>query len=437
MATAESTSLFSRSTKLHAQALDVFPGGVNSGLRAAEQPVPIAFSHGLGCRVVDVDGNTYLDYQLGQGALLLGHADPGLIETLSRQLSQGTHFAAQSEVELEAGEAIIAAVPSVQRVRFTNSATEAVMAVLRLARAATGRARIVRFEGHYHGWSDEGLAGFSAPKGAWLDSHFSRPSHPSEGVLQQAVDQFIVARFNDVEALGSLSEGDDVAAIIFEPVMCNTGCIAPLPAFVRALDETRSRLGCLLIADETITGVRFGFGGAQTRYGITPDLTILGKAIGGGLPVAAFGGRTDLMELISSGVVGHAGTLNGNPLCMAAVRHIFSRVTEGELQRVEALATTLAASLRHLTQDDPHFAVQQVGPVVYTTISSKSLFADARDIQTHTQPDRWARIRLLLLECGVRVLERGLWYLSLAHQREDIDTTLARVELALAAARVR
>lgn len=423
-------SRFERSEQLHEQALDIFPGGVNSSLRAAESPVPLAFSHGHGSRITDVDGNEYIDYQLGQGALFLGHTNRGLTGALTRQLERGSHFAAQTETELSAGHRLIEAVPSLERVRFTNSATEAVLATLRLARAATGRKRIIRFEGHYHGWSDEGLAGFASPRSDWIDNHNSRPSHPSAGVLAEAVEQFLVGRFNDPEGLFELADGhDDVAAIIFEPVMCNTGCIAPEPAFVAALHEARRRCGCLLIADETITGIRFGRAGAQTRFGIEPDLTVLGKAIGGGVPVAAFGGRAELMDLIARGTVGHAGTLNGNPLCMAAVDYVLEAVTDDEIAAVERLTESLAGHLRSLAADaDLPLLVQQVGPVVFTAFSRADRLRDYRDLVEKTDPEQWAKLRLHLLERGVRVLERGLWYLSLAHTDEDIQRTVAVAE---------
>lgn len=421
---------FERSQQLHEEACGIFPGGVNSSLRAAERPVPVTFAHGRGSRVTDIDGNDYIDYQLGQGVLFLGHADPGLTAALQEQLARGSHFAAQTETELSAGRRLVEAVPSLDRVRFTNSATEAVIAALRVARAATGCKRIIRFEGHYHGWSDEGLPGFAPPRSDWLDAHYSRPSHPSAGVLSEAVEQFLVARFNDPDGLLELVDGrDDIAAIIFEPVMCNTGCIAPQPDFVAALHEARRRCGCLLIADETITGIRFGRAGAQTRFGIEPDLTVLGKAIGGGVPVAAFGGRAELMDLIARGVVGHAGTLNGNPLCMAAVDHVLARVTDEDVAAIERLAENLAEQLRVLAgQSDLPLLVQQVGPVIYTAFSRLDRLSDYRDVVEGTDPEQSAQLRLDLLEGGVRMLERGLWYLGLAHTDDDIRTTATVAE---------
>jgi glutamate-1-semialdehyde 2,1-aminomutase len=416
---------FHRSRQLHERATRLFPSGVNSAVRAGELPVPLAFSRGKGCRIFDIDGNEYIDYQLGQGALFLGHAHPGLSSELSSQLERGTHFAAQTEVEVQAGELLVNAIPSMQRVRFTNSATEAVIAALRLVRAATGRTKIIRFEGHYHGWGDEGTAGFAPSQEDWLDEHYSTPTHPSAGVLEQAIDQFLVCRFNDPEGLRALVAGRaDIAAIIFEPVMCNTGCIPPTPEFVAALLGAREESGCLLIADETITGLRFGLGGAQARYRFVPDLTVVGKAIGCGVPVAAFGGRADLMNLITEKRVSHAGTLNGNPLCMSAVRYVLSNVDDDQIARVERLAAQLACLLiQAADQADLPLFVKQVGPIIYTAVSDASDLRDYRDVLTRCDQGAWATIRLNLLMGGVRVLDRGLWYLGLAHTEGEIVKT--------------
>jgi glutamate-1-semialdehyde 2,1-aminomutase len=417
---------YSESRSLHALAKEVFPAGVNSAIRAGELPVPLSFSHGFGSRVVDVDGNEYIDFQLGQGALFLGHAHEGLSAAMRRQLDRGTHYAGQSEIELSAGQLLLDAVQSLQQVRFANSATEAVIAALRLARAATGRQRVVRFEGHYHGWSDEGLAGFAPQPTDWLDDHYSLPSHPSAGVLREAVEQFHVARFNDAVGLRDLVERDasNIAAIIFEPVMCNTGCIAPNDEFVAELLVARERSGCLLIADETITGIRFGRGGAQERFGIDPDLTILGKAMGGGVPVAAFGGTAELMDLIATGYVNHAGTLNGNPLCMAAVEYVLSHVSDSAVVAAETNAIQLATRLKALAAEANFpLLVQQVGPVIFTAVSQAGQVQDYRDVLDKCRVETWATLRRSLLQEGVRVLERGLWYLSLAHTPDDLDET--------------
>lgn len=418
----------SRSIALHDRAKSIFPTGVNSGIRA-ERPVPLTFAHAAGSRMTDVDGNVYIDYTMGQGALLLGHADPDWVAAVSDQAARGSHYAAQSEVELRVGERLTGAIASVEMLRFTSSATEAVQAALRLARAATGRRRILRFEGHYHGWSDEGLAGFAPRPEDYIDDHSSIPRHASTGVVGEAVEQFVVGRWNDPEGLRKIlaEHGDDLAAVIFEPVMCNTGCIEPKGEFLDVLcDEPRAR-GALLICDETITSLRHGTAGAQHRFGLHPDITIMGKALGGGVPIAAFGGSTRLFRLIDGdGPVRHGGTLNANPLCLAAVNHMLDRVSDDAIADMEALAAQLETGLRTLaTEARIPLLVQRSVGVVHTAVTPLRRFNDYREVVATSDGERWDRIRLGLLDEGIRVVGRGLWYLSLAHTAQDIRETLA------------
>ncbi len=287
-----------------------------------EQPVPLYFSRGSGSRLWDVDGNEYIDFQIGQGALLYGHAPEGLADAVSAQARKGTHFAAQTEIEIEVAERIQAMIPSAELVRFNNSATEVVSAAFRLARAHTGRPLILKFEGHYHGWADEGLVGFANPIDRWGPEEDPARLHPSQGVIPQVLDQFVVARWNDPAHLRRRVDEfkGRLAAIVFEPVLCNTCCIEPVAELMRTIRELCDRDGMLMIADETSTGFRFGAGGAQGDLGVKPDLTILGKAVGGGVPFAVLAGTKAAMAKILSGEVVHAGTLNGNPLCLAASR---------------------------------------------------------------------------------------------------------------------
>jgi glutamate-1-semialdehyde 2,1-aminomutase len=415
------------SARLHGIAEQVFPRGVNSGVRI-EQPYPLTFRRGFGSRLIDVDGNEYIDYTMGQGALLLGHADPQWVQALTRQAASGTHFAAQSELEVRVGVRLRDEIASIEMLRFASSATEAVQAVLRIARAATGRSCILRFEGHYHGWSDEGLAGFAPAEADYLDGHRSRPRHASAGVLAEPVSQFVVGRWNDAEGLREiLSEHrHDLAAVIFEPIMCNTGCIAPEPDFLEVLRTGPQRAGAVLICDETITGFRNGIGGAQALFGITPDITVLGKALGGGVPIAAFGGRRGLFEGIDQpGQVRHGGTLNANPLCLAAVDHMLDRVTAEHTQLIAERAAQLESGLRELaTEYGMRLLVQRNGGVVHTAISSAARLRDYRDVVAHTDAVAWAALRRRLLDAGVRVIDRGLWYLSYAHTESDIQATL-------------
>ncbi|MEO6740250.1 MAG: aminotransferase class III-fold pyridoxal phosphate-dependent enzyme, partial [Chthoniobacteraceae bacterium] len=314
------TDRYAKSRELFERAQHSIAGGVNSGIRKMEQPVPLYFARGDGPRVWDVDGNEYIDFQIGQGALLYGHAPRGMADAIAAQARLGTHWAAQSELEIEVAERLQAMIPSAELVRFNNSATESVLAALRLARGHTGRPLVLKFEGHYHGWADEGLVGFAPPPDKWGDDEAPTRLHPSAGVIPEVLEKFVVARWNDPEHLRRhVAEfSGQIAAIIFEPVLCNTGCMEPVPGMIETIRDICDREGMLMIADETITGFRFGPGGAQRHLGFSPDLTILGKAIGGGVPFAAIAGKKTAMSKIIEGTVVHAGTLNGNPLCLAA-----------------------------------------------------------------------------------------------------------------------
>src|SRR4051812_39664842 len=285
---------FARSQALFERAARSIVGGVNSGIRKMEAPVPLYFTRGSGPDLWDADNNHYLDFQLGQGALLYGHAPAGMAEAIAAQARLGTHWAAQSELEIEVAERLQRMIPSAELVRFSNSATEAVLSAFRLARAHTGRKMILRFEGHYHGWADEGLVGFANSPARWGDDEEPARTHPSQGVIPEVLDQFVVARWNDVAHLRRRVDQfrGQIAAIVCEPVLCNTCCLEPVPGLLAAIRELCDRDGMLMIADETITGFRFGAAGAQGYYGFKPDLTVLGKAIGGGTPFAALAGDT-------------------------------------------------------------------------------------------------------------------------------------------------
>jgi glutamate-1-semialdehyde 2,1-aminomutase len=429
---------FSRSSELYRRAQNSIAAGVNSSIRKLEQPVPIYFQRGAGSRLWDVDGNEFIDFQLGQGAILYGHAPAGMAEAVAAQARLGTHWAAQSELEIDVAERLQRMLPAAELVRFNNSATEVVMAAFRLARAQTGRPLILRFEGHYHGWSDEGLVGFANPPGKWGDPEAPARSHPSQGIIPEVVDHFVVARWNDPEHLRRRVEEhrDRLAAIVFEPILCNTGCLEPCAGLIATARELCDRHGILLIADETITGFRFGQGGAQEYLGFKADLTILGKAVGGGTPFAALAGTRAAMAKIISGEVVHAGTLNANPLCLAASRWSLDFVqSQGPSHpaRLQALGRRLMAGLADLaTRHGVPLRPQGPGPVFHTAILKLGVadgpIRDYRDYVTRHDAPRWALLRRCLLEEGVRAIERGLWFVSLAHTDADVDETLQRAK---------
>lgn len=432
---------FARSQALFERAQRSIAGGVNSGIRKLEAPVPLYFSHGRGARIWDVDGNEYIDFKLGQGALLYGHAPAGMAEAIAAQAQRGTHWAGQSELELEVAERVQRMIPSAELVRFGNSATESVLSAFRLARAHTGRPLILRFEGHYHGWADEGLVGFANPADHWGDDERPAQLHPSKGVIPEVLQKFVVARWNDVAHFRRRVDAyrGQIAAVVFEPALCNTCCIEPAPGLMAAIRELCDRDGMLMISDETITGFRFGAACAQGYYGYRPDLTILGKAIGGGTPFSALAGTRAAMAKILSGEVVHAGTLNGNPLCLAASKWCLDQILAlgsthpaGTQELGRRLMTGLAElAAKHGVPLHPQ------GPgLIFHTVMLKPGAAggpinDYRDyVRRHDAP-RWAHLRRCLLEEGVSAIERGLWSISLAHTAADIDAALPRAAVAI------
>lgn len=305
-----------RSDTVFERARKVIPGGVNSPVRAFKSVGrnPVFIARAKGCELVDIDGNRYVDYVGSWGPMILGHAHPDVTRALLNAVPSGTSYGAPTELEVNMAELICEMVPSIEVVRMVNSGTEATMSAVRLARAYTGRSRIIKFEGCYHGHADAFL--IKAGSGALT---FGVPDSP--GVLPAVAEHTLTARYNSADSVKELVKkySGEIAAIIIEPVVGNMGCVPPGPGFLQALRQICTDDGCLLIFDEVMTGFRLARGGAQELYGITPDLTTLGKIIGGGLPVGAYGGRREIMEMISpSGPVYQAGTLSGNPLAMSA-----------------------------------------------------------------------------------------------------------------------
>ncbi len=436
------TDHYAQSRRLFERANRSIAAGVNSGIRKLEQPVPLYFQYGRGPRLWDVDGNEYIDFQIGQGAILYGHAPEGMANAIAMQARLGTHWAAQSELEIEVAERLQAMIPSAELVRFNNSATEVVLHAFRLARAHTGRRLILKFEGAYHGWSDEGLVGYGPPPDVWGDDEAPARLHPSQGVIPEVLETFVVARWNDPDHLRRMvaKHKGEIAAIIFEPIICNTCCMEPVPGMIETIRELCDQEGMLMIADETITGFRFGPGGAQKYLGFVPDLTILGKAIGGGLPFAALAGKVSAMKKIIDGTVVHAGTLNGNPLCLAASRWCLDEVLSlGDIH--PAAITELGRKLMHglrMLADQHGIPLRPQGPgLVFHTVMLKPGAAegpvrDYRDYARRQDAPRWTHLRRCLLDEGVRAIERGLWFISLAHREADVDAALAAAARAFA-----
>jgi glutamate-1-semialdehyde 2,1-aminomutase len=424
---------FARSAELYKKACGPIPAGVNSTARATWSgwdPYPLFVDRGEGAYLYDVDGNAYIDYLLGLGPMILGHCPPKVTAAVVEQIQKrGTVFALPTAQEALLAQKIIAAVPSIDQVRLCNTGTEAVIYSIRLARAFTGREKVIRFEGMYHGFGD-GVYWSKHPRleEAGPDQHpIAVPQGP--GMPKSIGEQLIILPWNDVAALRSAvtREGDAIAAILTEPVMCNTGCILPEPGYLQAMREIADSRGIVLIYDEVITGFRLGYGGAQGIYGIKPDISVFAKGLGGGYPVAALGGRRDIMKLVADGTVSLAGTYSANGIAVAAANAALDEIGapgkfEGLFERCARFYAGLQAIFaRHGL---PAY-VAGLGPVLQVWFAEKPI-RNYRDAARHANHQTFRRWWEAMLERGV-LFHPGQYenlFVSFAHSDADIDRTL-------------
>ena len=413
------------SQALFDQAKKYIPGGVNSPVRAYNSVggTPPFIAGASGSKIRDVEGNEYIDYVMSWGPMILGHAPQRVIDAVNEQMQHGNSFGAPTEIEVTVAQLIVEAVPSIDKVRMVNSGTEAAMSAIRLARAYTGRDKLIKFEGCYHGHSDSFL--IQAGSGALT---FGEPNSP--GVTAGAAADTVLARYNDIESVKKViaENKDRIAALILEPVAGNMGCIPPADGFLQALRELTAAEGIVLIFDEVITGFRLSLGGAQKLFGVTPDMTILGKIIGGGFPVGAYGGRKDIMDIVApDGPAYQAGTLSGNPVAMRAGYETLMAIKE-DPQFYEKLDKTGAALAGGIAEN-----LKSLGLDFYTTRigSMSSLFftgqkVDDLDAAKRSDTEKFARYFHQMLERGVYLapsqFETG--FVSAAHSGDDIEKTV-------------
>ncbi|MEX0820930.1 MAG: glutamate-1-semialdehyde 2,1-aminomutase [Rhodothermales bacterium] len=413
------------SSELYERARKVIPGGVNSPVRAFQSVggTPVFIRRAEGAYVEDEDGNRYVDYVGSWGPMLFGHAEPSVVEAVCAASEDSTSFGAPTRVEVEVAERICNLVPSVESVRMVNSGTEATMSAVRLARGFTGRDKIIKFEGNYHGHADFFL--IAAGSGA---TTFGRPDSP--GVTAATASDTLIARYNDLDDVTRLLDANEgeVACIVIEPVAGNMGCVPPEPGFLDGLRELCDARGVLLIFDEVMTGFRVARGGAQERYGVFPDLTTLGKVIGGGLPVGAYGGRKEIMDHLSpTGPVYQAGTLSGNPLAMAAGNAVLKRLQEesGLFERLEETGRLLEEGTKR--------TLEELGLDYYTTRvgSMGSLFFTSERVTDYesartSDTERYGRYFHAMLRRGVYLAPSQFeaFFFSTEHGKEEVDRTL-------------
>ncbi len=427
---------FERSRVLYERARRHLAGGVSTMMRADAKPLPLYFDRGFGSRLVDVDGNEFIDYTLAFGPTILGHSHPRVLEAVSQQLARGQAYGAQHELEPQVAERIHELVACADLVVFSTTGTEAVQVALRLARAVTGRRRFIKFEGHYHGWLDNVLVSYRGTEDQLGPRDQPTPVPMGRGQLDSAVQEAIVLPWNDLELVEQVlrARSGEIAAILTEPVMCNSGGITPLPGYLEGLRSLCDRYGVALIFDEVITGFRVALGGAQERFGVVPDLAIFGKALGGGFPISAVAGKRSIMELVATREVIHAGTFNGSPIALAAANATLAELSAdggAVYERLSRLGDRLRDGILDAARSAGIEATADgIGPAFTVSFGSDRPLRDYRDF-IKVDGAAYGRFAEAVLYDGILCLQRGMWYVSTAHTDADIETTIERVAAAL------
>jgi len=418
-----------RSRALYERARQSLTGGVSSPVRA-KSPLPLYFANGRGARLVDVDGNEYIDYQLAWGPNILGYNHPRMVDAMRRQAERPYSYGAQHELEILVAERIKAYVPCAERVAFTSSGSEAVQLAQRLVRAFTGRELILKFEGHYHGWMDSVLHSHRPARHLMGPMEKPHVVRESKGQVANSVENVIVAPWNQVHILERLlaDHAGKVAAVIMEPVLCNSGCVMPMPGYLQAAKELAHRHGALLVFDEVITGFRMALGGAQSYYDVIPDCATLGKAVGGGLPLSVVGGRKEIMEQMFGGGVVFGGSFNGNPVSLGGANAALEELAANDgaaIRRANHTGEKLRAGLQQLAQQHSiPLLVTGFGAALCLHFTDLTELKDYRDT-LGDDPQRLQRFLTLAMEEGVILVPDGRMYVSIVHDERDVEETLA------------
>lgn len=424
------TLSFANSARIIAENSRWIAGGVSSNFRLGMQPGPLVFERGEGPYLFDADGNRLIDYYCGMGAMLLGHSPEGVRHAVKTQVDRGIHFAAQTAIEVEAAKRLCARIPSAERVRFGSSGSEVAQAAIRLCRATTGRRTIVKFEGHYHGWFDNILWSAAPMLNAAGPDDSPVPVGGSAGQDPAEADGIAVLQWNDLAALEARLALGDVAGVVMEPAMCNQGAIAPAPGYLDGALAACRQHGAILVFDEVITGFRLHSGGAQALFGVTPDLSIFAKGIANGFPVAAIVGRADLIDRFATGGVLHGGTFNAQPVTMAAMVAAQAALTPDFYENAGKQGTRLQNGVRDILSDAGIKSIVSGFPLVFHV--AFGLDQPPRNWRDVARRDHATYVRFAheLLKRGVRILERGAWFVSSAHTADVVDETLDTVRAA-------
>jgi glutamate-1-semialdehyde 2,1-aminomutase len=419
----------------HDQASRFIAGGVNSNVRLQGQGTPLCFAKAHGAYLTDVDGNDYIDYALGMGPAILGHAPKAVVDAVTESLSSGQLFGGQSRMEAELAQRITRHVPGAELVRIGMTGSEMVQAALRVARAATGRTKFVKFAGHYHGWFDNVLTQDST---FLADDSQPKAAKPlSSGQTPNALADTVVLPWNDLDTLRTYFKlhAADTAAVIMELVMCNTGVIPPVAGYLEGVRHLCDEHDVVFITDEVITGFRLGLRGAQGTLGVTGDLGVFAKALGGGVPVAALTGRRQLMSQIGSGVVNHSGTYNSNIIAVAAALATLDELTKDRgaaYSKIEAIGGALIEGIRELAQRaGADLSIQGYASVFNTSFGASNRAISNFEDYRRCDQDKQQRFLSAILKRGVRPTSRGTWFVSAAHTQRDVEKTLSAVQAAL------